>query len=252
MKKAVQARPVITTVPELTAPRAAAALRAKEVTLESGLSIVAVRKPGVPLVEMRLRVPFLSAKPGHPAQGMVLSETMLTGAQNLDRSALAGAIQGLGADLSVSVDSDRLVLGGNVLTSGLPKLLDLVAAVLTSPTYAADEVATERTRAVETLTIARARAAVIAGEALEHRMWGDHPYALDLPTPTDVEAVTPAQLKSLHRSLVRPGTATLVLVGDLAPDPHDHSRREVPERVDGDGDEAGASACCPPRRVGRC
>ena len=216
--KAAKTRPVITTVPGLTEPRAAASLRVKAVTLESGLSVVAVRKPGVPLVEMRLRIPFLSAKPGHPAQGMVLSETMLTGAQGLDRSALAGAIQGLGADVSVSVDADRLVVGGNVLVSGLPKLLDLVAAVLTGPTYAADEVATERSRAVETLNITRARAAVIAGEALEHRMWGDHPYALDLPTPAEVEAVTAAELKSMHRSLVRPGAATLVLVGDLAPD----------------------------------
>ena len=50
-------------------PRGAATLRVKEATLESGLSVVAVRKPGVPLVEMRLRIPFLSAKAGHPAQG---------------------------------------------------------------------------------------------------------------------------------------------------------------------------------------
>ncbi|MBE7188157.1 pitrilysin family protein [Jatrophihabitans endophyticus] len=216
--KGAKARSVITTVPGLTEPRAAAALRVKQATLESGLSVVAVRKPGVPLVEMRLRIPFLSAKPGHPAQGMVLSETMLTGARDLDRAELAGAIQGLGADLTVSVDADRLVLGGSVLSGGLPRLLDLVAGVLTEPAYAADEVATERGRAVETLNIARARAAVIASEALERRMWGDHPYALDLPTPAEVAAVTAPQLKAMHRSLVRPGTATLVLVGDLTPD----------------------------------
>ena len=33
-----------------------------ERTLDNGLRVVAVRKPGVPLVEMRLRVPFLSAQ----------------------------------------------------------------------------------------------------------------------------------------------------------------------------------------------
>jgi predicted Zn-dependent peptidase len=48
-------------------------------------------------------------------------------------------------------------------------------------------------------------------------MFGDHPYALDLAQPEDVAAVTPGQLRSLHRALVRPGGAVLVLVGDLAP-----------------------------------
>lgn len=210
-------RPMITTVPALTEPRAAAALRVKQATLESGLSVIAVRKPGVPLVEVRLRAPFLSSRAGHPARGMVLSETLLTGAAGLDRAELAGAIQGLGADLSASVDADRLLLGGNVLSTGLPRLLELIAAVLTSPTYAADEVATERDRAVENLTIARARSGVVAGEVLDRRMWGDHPYARDLPSTDEVMAVTAAQLKSTHRSFVRPDGATLVLVGDLPP-----------------------------------
>ncbi|HET8583443.1 MAG TPA: pitrilysin family protein [Jatrophihabitans sp.] len=205
------------TVPALTAPRRPVRLREAEATLDNGLRVVAVRKPGLPLAEVRLRVPFLSAKAAHPAQAGLLGDTLLTGAAGLDRAALAAAVQALGGDLSVSTDADRLMIGGSVLAANLRKLLDLLASVLTEPSYPKDEVATERDRLVEKLTIARARPGVIASEALALRMWGAHPYALDLAQPADVAAVTRAQLSALHRSLVRPHGATLVLVGDVPP-----------------------------------
>jgi predicted Zn-dependent peptidase len=207
----------MTGVPALTAPRTAKGLKATEAVLDNGLRVVAVRKPGVPIVEVRLRLPFLSAKPAHPAQATLLGQAMLTGAAGLDRSGLAAAIQGLGGDVSVSVDADRLVVGGNVLAGNLRKLLDVAASVLTDPAYDKDEVGTERDRLVEKLAIARSRPSTVASEALAARMWGEHPYAVDLAQPGDVAAVTPAQLRTMHRSLVRPSGGMLVLVGDVPP-----------------------------------
>ena len=176
-------------VPALTAPRAAAKLSAKTVTLANGLRVIAVRKPGVPLVEVRLRVPFLSPKRSHPARATLLSETMATGAGKLDRAGLAAAMQALGGDLSVSADADRLVVHGNALASNLKQLLALLGLLVVEPTYAKHEVSTERERLIERLTIARARPGVIAGEALAARMWGTHPYALDLPVPDAVARI---------------------------------------------------------------
>jgi len=204
-------------VPALTEPRAARKLSSAETVLDNGLRVIAVRKPGIPIVEVRLRLPFLSAKAKHPAQAMVLAETLLTGAAGRGRSELAAAIQGLGGDLHASVDADRLVVSGNVLATNLRKLLDVVGDLATEPSFAADEVATERDRLVEKLTIMRARPSVVAAEALATRMWGEHPYAVDLARPEDVAAVTPAQLRALHGSLVRPAAGVLVLVGDLPP-----------------------------------
>jgi predicted Zn-dependent peptidase len=208
---------VTKTVPALTAPRRPRKLRSNEAVLDNGLTVVAVRKPGVPLVEVRLRLPFLSAKPQHPAQAQLLAETVLTGAAGMDRSDLAAAVQALGGRLSAGVDADRLVISGNVLAPNLRKLLGVLAKVVTDPTYDKADVGTERDRLMEKLAIARARPSVVAGEALAERMFGDHPYARDLAAPEDVAAVTPGQLRSMHRALVRPGGAVLVLVGDVAP-----------------------------------
>jgi zinc protease len=206
------------TVPALTEPRPAQKLSSADVTLDSGLRVVAVQKPGVPLVEARLRVPFLSAQTGHPARASLLSETLLTGTATLDRTELAAAAQALGGDLGAGVDADRLIISGNVLATNLRPLLDLVASVLTTASYPADDVDAERERLIEKLTIARSRAQVVAGEALARRMFGEHhPYAHDLPEVADVAAVTPDAVRSLHAERICPGGSVLVVVGDASP-----------------------------------
>lgn len=204
-------------IPDLTAPRKARKLATAQRTLRSGLRVIAVRKPGVPLVEVRLRVPFLSAKAAHPARAALLSDAILTGGGGLDRTGLAEALQELGGDLSASVDADRLLLSGNALAPSLAGLLRLLATVVVDATYQNAEVATERERLVERITIARSRAGVVASEALAHRMWGSHPYTLDLPDVAAVAAARPAQLRRLHADLVRPDGAALTIVGDVSP-----------------------------------
>ena len=188
-----------------------------ERTIASGLRVLAVRRTGVPLVEMRLRLPMAGSSAAHPARAMVLGDTMLAGTERHDQVELAADLQALGADLHVSTDAERLMLGGTVLRTGLGSLLDLVAEVLTTASYPAREVAGERARLVERLSIARSQPSVLVTEALKRRLFGDHPYARELPPVDAVAAVTAAQLRRLHADRIRPDGALLVLVGDLSP-----------------------------------
>jgi len=205
-------------VPPLGPPPQTSQPTSTERQLADGLTVVAVRRPGVPLVELRLRIPFGSTVPSHPAQSSLLGETMLTGTPRHSQVELAEAVQALGGHLSVGTDSDRLLIGGAVLADGLPTLLDLVAEVVTEATYPAGEVEVERDRLVEHLSIARSQPSVLAREALRRRMYGDHPYAHEIPEAAAVAETTPDQLRALHASRVVPAGATLVLVGDLQPD----------------------------------
>ena len=192
-------------------------ITAEERVLDNGLVVLAVRRAGVPMVEIRLRVPFQSAKRAHPAQAQLLADSILAGTAEHDREAVAATVQGLGGTLSASADADRLLIGGSALTARLVPFLGLLGEVLTSATYPAGEVARDRARLIERLTMARSQAGVVAHEALASRMWGDHPYALDLPQPGDVDAVTAAQVRRLHADRVDPGDATLIVVGDISP-----------------------------------
>jgi zinc protease len=204
-------------VPALTRPARQKKLSTLERVTSSGLRVLAVRKPGVPLVELRLRIPVLSSKPTSPARTALLSDSVLTGVAGYDRAGLAAAVQGLGGDLNVGVDTDRVIFSANVLATNLRPMLGLLNAVLTEPTYPTAEVGAERDRLIEKLTIARSRAGVVAGEALARRLWGNHPYAHDLPEIVDVAATTAAQVRKLHSDLVRPSGAVLVVVGDISP-----------------------------------
>src|SRR5829696_9631299 len=133
----VKVVPPLGPVPRVRQPTAA------ERVLPSGLRVVAVRRPGVPLVEVRLRVPFSGTAPSHPARASLLSNTLLTGTERYGQVELAAALQALGADLHVSADADRLMIGGTVLRTGVAALLDLIAEVVTTASYPSREVAGE-------------------------------------------------------------------------------------------------------------
>jgi len=185
--------------------------------LPSGLRVVAVRRAGVPLVEVRMRVPFQGRARSHLAQSSVLTEAFFSGTGYHDAQSLAEAIQSLGGGLSAGGDADRLSIGGSALAPNLRGLLHLLAEVLTGNTYPAQEVAGERDRIAEEIAIARTTPSRLAGEAVSRRLFGEHPYGRDLPTVEEVQAVTPAALRRLHRERVSPTGAILVMVGDIAP-----------------------------------
>lgn len=192
-----------------------------DTVLDNGLRVLAVRRPGVPLAEIRLRIPFAGPSGkrarAHTAQAALLADALLLGTERRDAEQIATDLQSLGGQLSASTDSDRLGLGGSVLVDGLPGLLELLGEVVTAASYPKREVAGERDRLVQELAIYRSQAAVVAREALLQRLYGDHPYGRDLPTAQEVEEVKAGQLRTLHAKRVSPQGAVLVLVGDLPP-----------------------------------
>jgi predicted Zn-dependent peptidase len=188
-----------------------------ERTLDSGLRVVTIRRPTVPMVEVRLRIPFFSAKVTHLAQSSLLTGTIRTGTAEHDRASLAVALGDLGAELSVGRDPDRLQLSASAIAAGLPALLELYAEILNSASYPGSEVSGERSRLLERITMSRSQAGVIAGEALADRMAPGHPYGQTMPAEQDVAATTASQLRRLHASMVRPAGALLVIVGDISP-----------------------------------
>jgi predicted Zn-dependent peptidase len=192
-----------------------------ETVLPDGLRLVVVPRPGVPLIELRLRVPLAaSAARGaevHTARAAVLSGAVLLGTRRHDQGSIAELLQGHGAELTVAADPDRLLFSTTLLPGGLRPVLDLLAELLTEATYPADRVEAERGRVAERIAIARSQPGVIARTALAARRYGRHPYAAQLPRVELVQQVTAPALRKLHRERVLPAGSSMVLVGDLDP-----------------------------------
>ncbi len=208
-------------IPPLGEPRPQPVPAASETTLDNGLRLVVVPRPGVPLIELRLRVPFAPSTARsagtHTARTAVLSGAVLLGTASHDQQQIAQLLQSHGAEMSVSADSDRLIFGTTLLPEGLSPVLGVLAELLTTATYPADGVVGERDRLAERITIARSQPAVMARAALDARRYAGHPYAISLPDPAKVLDVTGSALRRLHKDRVLPAGSTLVLVGDLDP-----------------------------------
>jgi zinc protease len=186
-----------------------------ERTLPSGLTVIAIRRPAVPLVELRLRVPFGRAS---LPRATLLSQALFTGTGTMSSVQIAAGLQAVGGGLSAGLDPDRLLVTGNALAGGLDRMLEILASVLTDPAYPNEEVATERERLVDHIQVAQSQPAHLARTALLKRMYGHHPYAVQTPEPEQVRGVRPGQLRSLHADRMRPDGSVLVLVGDINPE----------------------------------
>jgi predicted Zn-dependent peptidase len=205
-------------LPPLGEQRVGATLSTLDTVLPNGLRVVAVYQPTVPIVEVRLRIPFAGTDPLHAARAEVLASTLLTGTERRDRIAVDTDLALVGADLDVGVDPERLSLGGSALASGFDTLLDVLADVLTSAVHSEDEVSRERDRLAERITVARSQPGTIAREALQKHRYGDHPFTREMPEVADVATVAAADVRALHRAGVLPRGAVLVVVGDIDPE----------------------------------
>jgi zinc protease len=188
-----------------------------EEKLDGGLHAITVRRPDVPLVELRLVFPLAAAQLTRPAAPLVLSESILAGTRLRDRQGLATELERLGATLSAGVVGDRLALSGSALAAHTGEFLALVAEVVTSATYPAAEVEADRERTADQVVVLLSRPEALAEEAFARRLFGRHPYAAPVPRPDVLVKVGAPGLRALHRRVVQPAAAHAVLVGDVQP-----------------------------------
>ncbi|GAA2972414.1 M16 family metallopeptidase [Actinokineospora diospyrosa] len=204
-------------LPPLGEQRAATNLSVVDTVLDNGLRVIAVHQPTVPMVELRLRVPFAGTDPAHAPTAEVLAAAILTGTKSRDRVAMDTELALVGGELNAAVDPELLSLGGNALASGFDTLLTVLADALTAATYTDDEVAGEKARLIERITVARSKPNVIARQALQRHRYGDHPFTREIPEAADVAKVESADVRALHQAAVLPRGAVLVVVGDVEP-----------------------------------
>jgi zinc protease len=181
--------------------------------LPNGLRIVAVRREGVPLVEIRLRVPTSTTAPGQHGLALLLAQALLIGTKTRDRQTLAEEIEDLGGNLSAELDADALHFSGVVLARHLGRMLELLADIVNNAAYPDGDVAAERARLQQRLKMARSKAGVSARETLHQHLFAHHPYGTYLPRAEDVAGVTVEDLRRRHAEQLVPAGSTLVLVG---------------------------------------
>lgn len=188
-----------------------------EQQLTGGVPALIARHSGVPLAELRVAFPLTEKELAHPASVTVLCGALFAGTARRDRTALAEALEELGAHLDAAVHDDYLVLSGSVLASNLGPFLSLVCEMLTAAAYPKAEVRADARRAADEALLALAQPEVIARQELRRRLFKGHPYATPIASPAALRRVNEDGLKELHRAVLRASVPVVVLVGDLQP-----------------------------------
>ncbi|QCB94974.1 M16 family metallopeptidase [Cellulomonas shaoxiangyii] len=213
----------LTPGPDLAAPLDLAGAHARtdapptvRVRAASGLAVVAVRLPTVPLVEVRLRVPLHGAA---PAGAVLLAHLLARPDRPVPGGTLAAQVQRLGGHVAVGADADALQVSAGCLAEHLPRLLALLAHVLGEDVAPDGVPAPDRTQVAQVAAMGRAQPALRAVETLNRSAYGGrHPYGRAGAGPAEVLELPAPEVEALRRARVLPGAATLVLVGDLDPD----------------------------------
>jgi predicted Zn-dependent peptidase len=185
--------------------------------LDSGLRVIAVRRPAVPLVHVRLRVPSGTRRAVDLARTQLLARSVMLGTEQHSEDELADLLLGIGGSLHAGGDADGFRFSGEALAPELDALLAALAEVLTTASFPRGGVEREAHRFAENVRLALSQPPSAAADVWARRRYGDHPYARRIVRPEEVLAVAPGSLRAAHRRRIAPDGATLVVVGDVAP-----------------------------------
>ncbi len=157
----------------------------------------------------------------------LLLSLLKKGAGGRDAEGIAAALDSLGASLLERAASDYALLGFEVLSERFEEAASLHADLALRPTLPPSEVEKERRRLAAEIRQEEEDARAAASKKFERALFPTHPYGRPPGgTAEGVEAVRREDLLALHSRLFVPGSALLLLLGDVGED-----RRETALRA---------------------
>ncbi|MGH8987276.1 MAG: M16 family metallopeptidase [Acidimicrobiales bacterium] len=189
-----------------------------DVQTPNGMRVVAVRRPQVPLVQIRLQVPLGDVRVRDGAALRLLPKMLLAGTGARSGSEVAAAIQRIGATLGVSEDPDHLSFAAAGPAGRLEELLELLGEIVALPSFPRGEIVGERERVAQEVVQEAADPIALATRALWAELFPGHPYAEPLPGIASVRRTGRSSLSRFHETHLQPSGSALVVVGDVDPD----------------------------------
>lgn len=189
-------------------------------TLANGLKIVLVPDRRFPLVSLRLA--FMTGDANDPKDSIgitsALASLVTEGTTEHSSRELAEKIERLGASLNASSNDDFIIVAASSLSMYFEEILQLMSEVVFVPTFPDNEVDLYKRNTIENLKFNRSQPGFLASEQVGRCIYGQHPYAVIAPRPSDIERIDREALEELRRNRFVPNNAVLFAVGDLQSD----------------------------------
>ncbi len=193
----------------------------EEATLPNGLRVLLLPDTRAPMVEFRLIVP--SAGRAYDAPEWVglsgaVARLLTAGTPTRTSFEIADEADRYGGYISVSANTETVILSARCLAPSLGPMTRLIGDVLLHPTYPADEVEIDRANTLQRLRLQRSQPEFLAEERFRRALFGAHPYCRLAPDERAIQRWQREQLAAFHATRYRPQGATLIVVGAFEPE----------------------------------
>lgn len=199
----------------------ASATDIQEVTSEGGITAWLVEEHSIPIVSIDIL--FRGGASIEPADKhgatYLMTGLLEEGAGQYDATGFLEATEALAARFSFDTSRDLVSISATVLKENLNPSMELLRIALTEPSF--DEIAFERVREQVNSIIRRAETnpRSMGGSRFRTLAFGDHPYARNLEgTLESVAALTPQDMREVHRTALTHDRIVVGVVGDITPE----------------------------------
>jgi zinc protease len=185
--------------------------------LPNGLQASLVQYGTAPLVSISVVVQAgnLNEAPDQDALADLLAALMKEGAKGKSARQMAEEAAAMGGSLNVNAGADQTFAGISVLGEFAPQALQMLADVVQSPDLPASELERLRRDMIRNATMAKARPAMLAEEALAKTLYpADHPYSRGvIPDEATLKRFTLDDVKKFHASQFGAARTRIYVVG---------------------------------------
>lgn len=199
----------------------ASATDIQEVTSEGGITAWLVEEHSIPIVSIDIL--FRGGASIEPADKhgatYLMTGLLEEGAGQYDATGFLEATEALAARFSFDTSRDLVSISATVLKENLNPSMELLRIALTEPSF--DEIAFERVHEQVNSIIRRAETnpRSMGGSRFRTLAFGDHPYARNLEgTLESVAALTPQDMREVHRTALTHDRIVVGVVGDITPE----------------------------------
>lgn len=198
---------------------AQAALPIEHWTTSRGARVIFVRADAIPMLDINIAFDAGSRldPPGKAGLAGWVVGMLGRGIEGLDEAAIAERLADLGALRSGSADDDRAGVSMRMLASARERdaAVDLLARLVSSPTFPAALLERERERSLQSLKESLTKPEVIAGRAFYPRVFGNHPYGV-MQTAEALQSINREDLVRFHQARFGPAGAVISMVGAIS------------------------------------
>jgi zinc protease len=214
-------------------PAGAAKPIAHREVLPNGIVLLVAERPAVPIVVVRVfaRAGAVLDSPDRAGLANLTGALLTRGTGKHTGPELDSAIEFVGGSLSAGAGRDGLTASLAVLRKDLGLGLDLLAEVLLTPTFPADELKRKAAQIQAAIKRSEEDPGTVGGRALAKLVFPGHPYGVPVEgTVESVGRLTRDDVVRFHGAYVRPDTTIIGVVGAITVD---DARREIAARFGG-------------------